>query len=118
MNNPAKYFVAPKPSVKVYPDGREVCNLRVKAGKQEYYTRTIMMLERQKMLCAICLHGIHYIWAEFDHEAGRGSGGGHRDDRIEVDGHWQNAAVCRGCNSRKGSQRYHWVDGKYIPKTS
>jgi hypothetical protein len=110
-----KYFVALKPAVKVFPDGREVCNLKVKAGKQEYYQRTITMLQRQRFLCAMCHENMHPIWAEFDHEAGRGSGGGHRDDRIEVDGHWQNAALCRTCNSEKGSKRYHWVDGKYVP---
>ena len=110
-----KYFVAPKPAVKVFPDGREVCNLKVKAGKQEYYQRTITMLIDQMMRCAICHRPLDIIWAYFDHEAGRGSGGGHRDDRIEVDGHKQNAAVCRRCNSEKGSKRYHWVDGVYIP---
>jgi hypothetical protein len=87
--------------------------MAIKAGKQGYYNRTILMLERQGMTCAICGRSLHYIWAEFDHEAGRGSGGGHRDDRIEVDGLWQNAALCRGCNSEKGSKRYHWIEGVY-----
>jgi hypothetical protein len=43
--------------------------------------------------------------ATFDHAAGRGLGGFKRDDRIEVDGHWQNAAVCWSCNGFKGSRR-------------
>jgi hypothetical protein len=121
MHPPAKYFKAKPEAVKVYPDGREVCNLRLKRGKQEYYTRSILMLERQGMKCAICRKPVHYIWAEFDHEAGRRANGAHRDDRIEIfipdeDGitiRWQNAAVCRNCNTEQGSKRYHWIEGVY-----
>jgi hypothetical protein len=49
----------------------------------------------------------------FDHEAGRGAG--KQDDRIEVAGLWQNAAVHEICNSLKGSKRYKWVNGVYKP---
>ena len=121
MTAPAKYFVAKREAVKVYPEGREVCNQRIKAGKQEYWTRLLKMMVRQNMRCAICDCGLNYIWGEFDHEDGRGANGGHRDDRIEVFIHdedgvtirWQNAAVCRPCNTEKGSKRYHWIEGVY-----
>ena len=107
----SKYFVAPKPAVKTYPDGREICL----ETKGEYLFRLNSMRERQCNLCAICRQHAHLL---FDHEAGRGSGGGHRDDRIEVTGHWQNAALCYDCNQEKGSKRYHWVNGVYEPVKS
>jgi len=56
--------------------------------------------------------------AEFDHQNGRGSGGGHRDDRIAIDGLFYNAALCHDCNTEKGSKRYEWRDGKYVPSKS
>lgn len=108
----------PKPSprrrepVHVYPDGREVCNLKTRAGIGLYAGRTLMMQKRQGGHCALC-HW--YLGMTFDHEAGRGSAGSHRDDRIEVDGRWINAALCYKCNGEKGSKRYHWVQGKYVP---
>ena len=102
--------------VKTYqPGGRQVCDQHIKAGKQEYWTRLLKMMVRQNMRCAVCDCGLNYIWGEFDHEAGRGSGGGHRDDRIEVDGLWQNAALCPQCNTFKASKRYQWKDGLYVP---
>jgi hypothetical protein len=111
----AKYFVAPKESVHMYPDGREVCDCGTKQGRAEYYSRTVAMADRQGRRCAMCRRSLHVYHPSFDHEAGRGHGGAHRDDRIEVDGHWQNAALCRPCNNAKGSKRYHWEDGKYMP---
>jgi hypothetical protein len=51
----------------------------------------------------------------FEHQDGRGAGGGHRDDRIEIDGQWNNAAVDPDCNISKGSKRYTWFQGKYQP---
>jgi hypothetical protein len=50
-----------------------------------------------------------------DHQDGRGHGGGIRDDRTIVNGEWHNAAVHGICNTRKGSKRYRWVNGKYVP---
>ncbi len=97
---------------RTYPDGREVCN-DTTAGKNEYGRRTIEMAARQGNMCAICGRWMHR--PSFEHQAGRGSGGGHRDDRIEVDGHWQNAALCWGCNGQKGSRRYHWQHGYFVP---
>jgi hypothetical protein len=98
--------------VKVYPDEREVCDLKTAEGKKEYLWRTDCMAYVQSFCCAICRRRTELF---FDHEAGRGSGGGHRDDRIVVKGHRKNAALCASCNSEKGSKRYHWINGKYIP---
>ena len=109
-----KYFVAPKPAVKTYPDWREVCNMSNPLGRAEYFRRLGEMVERQGYVCAICGSD---EGAYFDHEAGRGAGGGLRDDRIEVDGHWQNAALCYNCNQEKGSKRYYW-HGSYVPVTA
>jgi hypothetical protein len=110
----------PKPAarkrepVKVFPDGRVVCDLTTRPGRKEYFRLKEAMICRQRFLCAICGS---WLWlCEFDHEDGRGANGGHRDDRIVVDGEWHNAALCFQCNLEKGSKRYHWVNGKYIPK--
>jgi hypothetical protein len=43
--------------------------------------------------------------ATFEHQDGRGMGGGHRDDRIEIDGKPYNGAACLSCNGSKGSKR-------------
>jgi len=43
--------------------------------------------------------------ATFEHQDGRGHGGGHRDDRIEIDGEPYNSAVHGMCNVKKGSIR-------------
>lgn len=105
----------PKPAarkrelVKVFPDGREVCP---GVGNREYINRREAMVIRQDGICAICETPMTF--PTFDHEHSRG--GGKRDDRIEIDGQWHNAAVHFECNTRKGSRRYHWVNGEYIPK--
>lgn len=100
--------------VMTYPDGREVCQ-NTSAGRREYHLRKEAMVARQGFRSAISGELIDYCRSEFDHEAGRGSNSSHRDDRIEVDGHWQNAALSHVDNSLKGSRRYRWEDGKYIP---
>lgn len=100
--------------VKIHRDGREVCQKNAH-GKYEYQQRTLAMYERQGYKCAIHGGWMRPEEVQFDHEAGRGSGGGHRDDRIEIDDEWINAAVCGACNGAKGSQRYSWQDGKYLP---
>ena len=117
-----KYIVAPKEAVKVYPDGREVCSKNA-AGRAEYANRLLRMARRQNFRCAITGDPLFAENATFDHESGRGMGGGrmgggHRDDRItKADGTWQNAALCRRCNALKGSKRYHWNEsGQYVPK--
>lgn len=104
----------PKPDPWItYPDGRQEC-LETAAGKREYRWRTEVMWQRQGEMCAMG-HPMRVEEASFDHEAGRGHGGGHRDDRIEVDGQWKNAAVCVVHNGLKGSKRYKWQEGNYLP---
>lgn len=90
------------------PDGREVCQ-KSAAGVREYKRRLSLMWERQERTCAICYQFLMKDIATFDHQWGRGHGGGHRDDRILLpNGSWQNAALCFGCNNSKGSKRYYW----------
>lgn len=102
-----------------FPDGREVCDLKSKKGRDEYIRRIRSMLVRQKKICGLQIsdqckarHGrLSIDEAQFDHEVGRGLGGGHRDDRIEIDGKPQNAAVCAWCNILKGSRRIPYFEG-------
>ena len=104
--------------VRVFKDGREACNLLIKAGKDEYARRIREMWERQGKMC--CLYGrvegcpgkLALAEATFEHEAGRGHGGGHRDDRILVNGKYINGAAHFICNSKKGSVR---IDYNSVP---
>jgi hypothetical protein len=100
-----------------YPDGRQVCD-KTAAGVREYKRRTEHMRQRQNCRCAICNHFLAEREATCDHSKGRGMGGGHRDDRVEIDGYWNNAALHNQCNVDKGSQRYGWVGGMYVPDYS
>lgn len=103
-----------KPPVRVMKDGREICDLNTKAGHDEYDRRKRVMWERQERRC--CLEGIvpgcpgklHWAEATFEHEAGRGYGGGHRDDRIELNGKRINGVSHPTCNTQKGSRRYSY----------
>ena len=102
------------PPVKVYPDGREVCETRMDhpegaEGRAEYKRRKKAMWDRQKGIC--CLYGflpecpgkMELKQATFEHEDGRG--GGKRDDRISLpDGTWINGVSHLLCNSLKGSR--------------
>lgn len=108
---PSKYPVVN--GVMTYPDGREVCQMNTAAGKREYKERTRKMCIRQGFLDAITGQHMHTWEATFDHQAGRTVG--KRDDRIIVDGEWHNAALGLQSNMQKGSRRYHWQDGKYVP---
>lgn len=112
---------APKPkrAIRIYADGREVCDLSTREGRGVYGQRIDEMAVRQKGVCALCgllLGGDR----TFEHEAGRGTGGGHRDDRIAYpDGRWMNAALHYLCNGRKGSRRYYWAKnmiGFFLPR--
>jgi hypothetical protein len=113
---PGQVKKAPE-AVRVMKDGREVCNLTTKAGRDEYARRKRVMWERQGKKCSIqgpkCT-GIKHLSiseATFEHDEGRGHGGGHRDDRIEVDGKPLNSVACPWCNSMKGSIRKSILDG-------
>ena len=102
-------------AVKVFASGREVCNLRVKAGADEYQRRKLAMWDRQGRRCALQITHIckqrQGRWlvtdVTFDHSNGRGAG--KQDDRIEVNGVQQNAAVCHWCNCDKGSRRMPYL---------
>ena len=91
----------PAPAVRTYRDGREVCNLLTAAGKREYRNRVLSMLTSQEHVCCLCKRPLRPEDATFEHEIGRGMGGGHRDDRIEINGKWVNGAAHYWCNSRK-----------------
>jgi hypothetical protein len=67
------------------------------------------MARRQRGRCALCGHLMDEGTPTFDHENGRGMGGAKRDDRIEVKGRWQNAAVHYLCNGDKGSRKVPYV---------
>jgi len=95
-------------AVRVYQDGREVCNLQTKAGRSEYAFRIWQMLLRQTHRCCLCGKWLRSEEATFEHQDGRGMGGGHRDDRIEVDGKPINGAAHFWCNSAKGSRRMNY----------
>ena len=99
-----------QPGVQLFPDGREVCDLKKASGKLEYASRTGRMVFRQRGICCLLGHcptcpGRLSGDAEFEHEDGKGSGGAHRDDRIEVDGKWKNGAAHHHCNMWKSSRR-------------
>lgn len=102
--------------VKVYPGGRECCNMGLRAGLAEYRWRTLEALERQGGRCCLqdyapmCPGYLSEDDATMDHEHGRGHGGGKRDDRLEVPDpdnpgkmKWQNGAAHLCCNVWKGS---------------
>ncbi len=100
--------------VKVLRDGREVCNQFTSTGRREYRKRTEEMAARKNQICCLFEHSpvchprgllMGYV-PTFEHENGRGMGGGHRDDRIVLpDGRWQNGAAHAQCNIWKGSRR-------------
>lgn len=107
-----------KPAIRIFKDGREVCDLLTKAGRDEYFRRIRAMWERQGRRCSLegmvkeCPGYLSISEATFDHDEGRGHGGGHRDDRIEIpdakaEGGMRkiNSACHPLCNSLKGSVR-------------
>ena len=108
----------PKPMMKVFPDGREILNLKTKAGADEYQRRKLEMWDRQGKRCALMITDIckqrQGRWPKnettFDHFSGRGAGGSKRDDRIWIDGNPVNAAVCGFCNSMRGSTRIPYIN--------
>lgn len=83
-----------------FPDGREVCDEKTYAGREEYRTRTNFMWMRDEGKCCICRKPLAMAEATFEYKIGRGMNGSHRDDRTEGNGvaHWN-------CNSEKGSKR-------------
>jgi len=98
---------------KTYPCGRQVCGKNT-AGVMEYRNRTREMWGRQMGRCALCLLPMRLEAASFDHAGGRGFSGSKRDDRIEVDGRWQNAALCWDCNMSKASRRIPYLIQQHV----
>jgi hypothetical protein len=96
-------------AIKVYRDGREVCNLKTRLGFETYHKRKWEMRGRQGLRCCFegflpeCPGYLRPADCSFDHEHKRGAG--KQDDRIEVDGIWQNGAAHFTCNSLAGSRR-------------
>jgi hypothetical protein len=107
----------PKPSqmkkqqvaVRIFRDGREVCNLNIKAGRDEYDSRKLKMHQRQGGLCCLCGLRLAKKVMAFEHQDGRGMNGSHRDDRTEKDGKPYNGVAHWDCNSEKGSKRTPYV---------
>ncbi len=104
-----------KPTVKEYRDGRQVCNLLTKAGRDEYARRKKVMWLRQGKRCCLegwvkdCPGNLALADAMFEHQDGRGMDAGHRDDRIEKDGKPYNGVAHSYCNSAKASQRMDYT---------
>ena len=87
-----------------YPNGREVCDLNSKKGRDEYKRRIKVAWEDQKHICPWCAKPLRWSEATMDHTAPRGMGGGARDDRPE------NIKAVHGlCNSLKGSRRVSYL---------
>lgn len=109
-----------QPAVRVFADGREICNQLTKAGRDEYKRRKDVMHERQDGVCILhghapdCSGRLRKAEAMFEHQNGRG--GGKQDDRIEVldkkTGAMkpQNGVAHPECNSWKGSRRIAYHD--------
>lgn len=92
----------------MYRDGREKCQNNA-AGDKLYKERTLQMAQRQENICCICKDPSDPMTAEnvtFEHEDGRGAGGGRRNDAIvDKSGKWINGAAHFWCNVKKGSRR-------------
>jgi hypothetical protein len=74
-------------------------------GRGEYFSRILKMADRQGWACCNCRHSMRGCRPTFEHEEGRGMGGGKRDDRIEIDGKPVNGASHLLCNQARGSKR-------------
>lgn len=116
-----------RPPVKVFPDGREQCDLKTKLGQDDYSRRKRAMWERQKgrcslmitTLCKLMQGKLPFSECTFEHSAGRGAG--KRDDRIEKlnpeTGKMEpiNSVACSWCNNEKGSRPLSAVLADVVP---
>lgn len=92
-------------AVRVYPDGREVCQASL-SGRGEYNRRLRILITRQHGLCCLCNRPMGFYNATFEHRCPRGMAGARRDDRIEdSEGKEMNGAAHWQCNGEKGSKR-------------
>ena len=97
-----RYEVILDGAVRVYPDGREVCETKIRAGHEEYKRRVKLMWERQGRRCCLCDKALALLNATFEHQRRRGMGAAWRDDRITKDGQEWNGAAHWVCNGEKG----------------
>jgi len=88
-------------AVRVYRDGREVCQ-DSSAGWREYKRRVEAMLLRQGGRCCLCGRPLSLANATFEHQRRRGMGAAWRDDRIVKDGEDWNGVSHWVCNEVKG----------------
>jgi hypothetical protein len=89
-------------AVRVYPDGREVCQDNAQ-GWRIYAERVREMVQRQNYRCSLCGGRISVATATFEHQRRRGMGAAFRDDRIiDAEGNWMNSAAHWVCNSERG----------------
>lgn len=88
-------------SVRLYKDGREVCQ-DSPAGWREYKRRVEAMLLRQGGRCCLCNRRLALSQATFEHQRRRGIGAAWRDDRISKDGKEWNGAAHWVCNGERG----------------
>lgn len=96
----------------LYADGHEICRKDTPEGRILYRDRTLKMLSRQGGRCCLCDHPLRKDDALFEHQLGRGHGGGKRDDRITLpSGKWLNGAVCWQCNAEKASKNIDYNQG-------
>ena len=101
--NVLRYELILDGAVRVYPDGRQVCQDNL-AGRREYLRRLEIMLTRQSYRCCLCGERIKSKQdATFEHQRRRGMGGAFRDDRIyDGDGLMINGAAHWVCNRERG----------------
>jgi hypothetical protein len=96
-----RYTVILDGAVRIYPDGREVCQDNAQ-GWREYTRRVGVMVQRQNHRCCLCNRRLAQSQATFEHQRRRGMHAAFRDDRIEKDGQPYNGAAHWVCNSEKG----------------
>jgi hypothetical protein len=89
-------------AVRLYPDGREVCQDNA-LGRRTYTNRVQEMVQRQEFRCSLCGCRLSKAGATFEHQRRRGMGAAFRDDRIiDGAGNWMNSAAHWACNGVKG----------------
>jgi len=99
--NSLRYSTILDGAVRVYPDGREICQDN-RQGWAEYKRRIEVMVERQRFKCCLCGKRISVADATFEHQRRRGLGGAWRDDRLGNAEGKLNGAAHWICNSEKG----------------
>lgn len=70
-----------KDAVRIYPDGREVCQNNA-AGRREYAKRRLERWRIDKGVCCLCDQMVWPSACTIEHPNGRGMAGSKRDDRV------------------------------------